>query len=261
MKIDLVITAGNIHPHYTPLFQFVHKVWKERFNLDCYLVLVANEIPNYLKYLEKFIILWKPVEGMNNIYVAQVIRILYPALFYNKNVLITDLDILPVKYSYFIESIEDIPDDYFISYTNRYIKQKMLAVCYNLAKGRIWSEIFNIKTKKDIVEKLNKWYNIEYNGIKNCPGWYTDQKKLYKKIFEWSYFEFRVKILNDKAIGYNRLNNRARDKKKIVPNIDKICDQIYQYSDIHMIKPYSKVRHHIIKLVNAIIKLEFNQDK
>ena len=112
-----------------------------------------------------------------------------------KNVLITDLDILPVKDSYFIEPIKDIPDDHFISYTNRYIKQKMLAVCYNLAKGSTWSEIFNIKTKKDIVEKLNKWYNIEYNGIKNCPGWYTDQKKLYQKIFGWSYFESRVKIL------------------------------------------------------------------
>jgi hypothetical protein len=166
MKIDFVLTAGNINSHYTNLYPLIYKIWKERFNLDCYLILVADEIPDYLEELKNYIILWKPIENINNIYVAQVIRILYPALFKNKNILITDLDIFPVSRKYFIDSIKDVDDNKFISYTNRYFKQKMVAICYNVAKSEVWSDIFGINTEDYIRKFLIEYYNNEYNGIK-----------------------------------------------------------------------------------------------
>ena len=97
MKIDMVLTAGNLNHHYLQLFPLIHKVWKKRFNLDCYCILISKDIPDYLNDLKEYIILFKPIERLNDIYVAQVIRLLYPALFPDKTVLITDLDILPVR--------------------------------------------------------------------------------------------------------------------------------------------------------------------
>lgn len=249
MKIDFVLTAGNINGHYTKLFPLIYKIWKFRFDLDCFLILVANEIPKYLLDFKNYIILWEN-KDMNDIYVAQVIRILYPALFPDKNILITDLDIFPVSKRYFLDSISEIEDNYFISYTDRALKQKMLTICYNVAKGDIWSQIFNIKTKKDINQRLKQWYNLEYTGKKNCPGWYTDQKKLFEYVYKWNK---NIIILKDKNIGYKRLGNRQRDKEKILKNFDEICKNLDKYSDIHCIKPYSKTGWYLRTLTEKLI--------
>ena len=250
MKIDFVLTAGNIHPHYTKLFPLVYKVWKERFNLDCYLILVAEEIPIYLLELKDYIILWKHNTNLKDSYISQVIRILYPALFPDKNILITDLDIFPIQKSYFIEPIKDIDDDKFVVYSDRSLKQNMINVCYNVAKGKTWSKIFNINSEKDIINKLNEWYNPEYTGKKNCKGWYTDQEKLYEYVTK---LDDDVIYFKDEDIGYNRLNNRQVNKVYIVNNFEEICNNINDYNDIHAIKPYSKTKWYLTQLVETLI--------
>ena len=35
MKIDLVLTAGNLNSHYTKIFPLIYKIWNIRFNLPC----------------------------------------------------------------------------------------------------------------------------------------------------------------------------------------------------------------------------------
>lgn len=252
MKIDFVLTAGNINSHYTKLYPLISKIWKKRFNLDCYLILVAKEIPDYLEEFKKFIILWEPIKDINNIFVAQVIRILYPALFKNKNILITDLDILPVSKKYFIDSIKDIEDNKFVSYTDRYFKQKMVAICYNVAKSEIWSDIFGIYTEDDITKFLIENYNNEYTGRKNCPGWYTDQLKLFEYLNKWKY-KVNYLILKDKNLNFKRLKNRQVNKEYIVKNFKKVLDELDLYTDIHAIKPYSKTGSYLRKITEKLI--------
>lgn len=250
MKIDFVLTAGNLNHHYLQIFPLIHQVWKKRFNLDCYLILVATEIPDYLIHLKDSIILFKPMENINDIYVAQVIRILYPALYPNKNILITDLDIIPVNKQYFIKPVKKLEQNFFVSYTDRYIKQEMLAICFNLAPGYVYSKMFNVLTLEDIKNKLIEWYNPDYTGRKNCPGWYTDQKQLYRHFYK---YQGNKKILNDKIIGFKRLNNRTRDKQYIVKNFNDILNNIEKYSDIHCIKPFSKTKNYLRKIVKKLI--------
>ena len=251
MKIDFVLTAGNINSHYTKLYPLIYKIWKERFNLDCYLILVADEIPEYLEELKNYIILWNQIENINNIYVAKVIRILYPALFKNKNILVTDLDIFPVSRKYFIDSIKDVDDNKFISYTDRYFKQKMVAICYNVAKSEVWSDIFGINTEDDIRKFLIENYNNEYNGRKNCSGWYTDQLKLYEYLNNWKKKENHL-ILKDKDLNFKRLNNRQVNKEYIVKKFKKVLDELELYSDIHAIKPYSKTGYYLRKITEKL---------
>ena len=246
----MVLTAGNLNDHYLQIFPLIHKVWKKRFNLECYCVLISKTIPDYLKDYKENIILFDPIEGLNNIYVAQVIRLLYPVLFPDKTILITDLDIIPVKKEYFIKPLEFVHDNTFVTYTERYKKQEMYAICYNVAKGKTFQKMFGISTKEEIIKKLKDWYNDDYTGKKNCPGWFTDQKKLYEHFEKYNDYK---SVLQDKKIGYKRLHNRARDKEIIVKNLDKILDNIEEYSDIHCIKPFNRTKGILKKIVRKLV--------
>ena len=205
MKIDLVLTACNNNNSYLNMYPLVYKVWKKRFNLDCYLILIDNSIPDFLKPYENYIILYSPIEGINTIYIAQTIRILYPAMFDNKNILITDMDIIPVLKTHFIDSVQDLSENAFIAYTDRYIKQKMLAICYNVANSNTWKKIFSINNINDITNLLKNWYDINYEGIKNTKGWFLDQQKLYENVIKYKTEENEVIFLQDKNIQYTHM--------------------------------------------------------
>lgn len=258
MKIDIVLTACNLNTYYLNLYPYVYNVWKEKFKLDLYLILISDEIPENLKSYEKFIILFKPITDINTCYIAQVIRILYPCLFENLNVLITDIDIIPISRKYFLESIEEYSNDKFISYTDRYIKNNMIAICYNVANSFTWKKIFNINNVDDIVNILKKNYIHGYNGGKNCDGWYTDQKLLFDYITEYKNIDLTsVIILKDEHIGYKRLDGKSAAKlNEIKTNKKNILESINTFSDFHIIRNY----HVNIKLLEDIIENILSQD-
>jgi hypothetical protein len=250
MKIDFVLTAVNNNSYYYNLYPYVSKVWKERFNLDLICIFIGEEIPQILEKYKENIILFKPIENINPIYIAQLIRILYPALFENKNILITDMDIIPISKYYFLEHLKNINEDYFITYTDRYIKQKMYAICYNVANSNIWKKIFNINSINDIKNFLIKYYNKNYDGRKNCDGWYSDQKLLYKYLQNYE----KLIILNDKQLNYKRLDGKGSIKLKyILDNIDNIVNNIEDYSDFHILRNYHKYLYIINKIIDKII--------
>ena len=222
------------------MYPHVYDIWKKRFNLDCYIILIAEKIPENLKNLEKYIILFDSIPNINDIFIAQNIRILYPALFENKNILITDIDIVPISKKHFIDSVEKYSDNNFISYTNRYLNQNMLAICYNLANSDTWKKIFKINNKNDIINILKSWYVQGYDGKKNCDGWFTDQKKLFEYVEnfrkESEENKNKVIILNDKDIFFKRLDKRQRDIDNIIKNKENYLMSIENYSDFHISK-------------------------
>ncbi|MBA42768.1 MAG: hypothetical protein CMF62_02020 [Magnetococcales bacterium] len=252
MKIDSILVSSNVCGHYLDLYPLVFRTWYDKFNIRCYLILIADKIPDNLKHLSDYIILFEPIPNLNDIYVAQVIRILYPALM-KGNVLISDVDIFPISKKYFIDSLEDIDENKFITFTDRYVKQNMYAICYNVANSNIWRDIFKINNKNDIVIKLKEWYNESFDGTKNCNGWFTDQLMLYKYTNKWNKETNNLIILEDKKLGFNRLDKRERNK--IVKEFDKYKSDIGNYTDFHCIKPYSKLKLYIKQLVNEIRKI------
>lgn len=251
MKIDLVLTACNMSDHYLKLYPNIVKVWKQRFNLDCHLILIADTIPDFLKNYPN-IILFKPIEGVNNVFTAQVIRILYPALYQNKNIMITDADIVPISTDYFINSIEKYPNDTFISFRDKYLKQNMLAICYNVANSNTWKNIFNINSEEDITKVIKSWYHNDYNAHKNCIGWYTDQQKLY----EYATKSDKLIILKDKDIKFKRLDKRQR--QYILTNLKEVKDDLSKgkYTDFHLIKPYNHYKKLIDELIDIICSIK-----
>ena len=188
---------------------------------------------------------------------SQCIRLLYPALFKNMNIIISDADIVPAKKEYFVDSVKDYSDDKFITYRDAYIPQKMYGICYNLANSKTWSELFSINDENDIRCTLQKWYTPLYNGKKNCAGWFTDQEMMFKYLQNWSNKDNHV-ILKDNDLKFNRLDKRHRN---FISSIHK--DLIYNienkiYTDFHFIRPYNKFKNKLLKITNMINKSNKN---
>jgi hypothetical protein len=253
MKIDIVLTSCNNNSKYLDLYPYIYDVWKKKFNLDCYLILISDKINNELLKYKSYIILFKPIENINTAFISQNIRILYPSLFDNKNILITDMDILPISYSYFIDSVKKYDNHSFITYTDRYVKFNQYAICYNLANSTIWKEIFNINNIDDINIILKKWYNNNYTGIKNCPGWKNDQYKLFEYVQKWNNINNRLVILNDKILNFKRLDKKKKIRNYITRNFSIVKENILKsnYTDIHI----SSKKSYTYKNINYFEKM------
>lgn len=257
MKIDMVLTACNMNYYYLNLFPYVRKVWKDKFNLDLFMILINDFIPENLIEYKNFIVLFKPIENMNTCYIAQVIRILYPSLFEDKNIIITDMDIIPISKKYYLDSIEKFSNNQFISYTDRYVNNKMLAICYNLANSNVWKKIFNINSIDDINKILVENYNQNYNGRKNCDGWYLDQQLLFKYVSNYKkIYPDDVIILNDIQTNYNRLDGKGTQRlNEIKQNQSDILVNINKYSDFHIIRGYDKNLTLLNNIIDAILSI------
>lgn len=228
---------------------------KKKFNVDCHLVLISNYVPDFLKEYSDNITLFQPLPNIHTAFIAQVIRILYPCMYRDKNVLITDVDIFPISYQYFIKSVEKISDNSFISYRNAYQSNNMIAICYNLANASTWREIFGMDCQQEIIKTIINWYQPQYDGTKNCIGWFTDQKKLYEYISIWKQRNNdRHVILDDKNMGFSRLDKRKRNY--ILCNLEKVKNDICHglYTDFHCIKPYHKYKKQIEEIIDTICK-------
>ena len=59
MKIDMVLTSCNLVEKYVSNYPIIFRVWRERFSLDCYLILISDHIPDFLSaYKKEFILLY-----------------------------------------------------------------------------------------------------------------------------------------------------------------------------------------------------------
>ena len=255
MKIDKCLVSCDLNMLYLDFFDIIKLMWKEICNIDIILLLVADEIPPTLKN-EPNIILFKPIKNMSTIFQAQCIRLLYPALL-TGNIIISDMDIIPLNKKYFIDSIANYDDTKFISYRDAYLSQNMIGICYNIANTNIWKQIFKINNHDDIVKTLQDWYNINYSGTKNCEGWFTDQEMLYTSLITWKNNKDHI-ILTDNDLNFVRLDKRHKNY------INKMTDTMIhniktnKYTDFHIMKPYSKYKNTINTIIS--LSLEYNHN-
>ena len=69
---------------------------------------------------------------MYSSFISQYIRILYPALLnYDKGVMITDIDMLPMNNTYYTNCVKNFKNSHFITFRNGRIDKKQLIICYN----------------------------------------------------------------------------------------------------------------------------------
>jgi hypothetical protein len=235
MKLDCVITSVNLNHKYSQFIPLFIKSWSKLLpHIDIKIILINDCIPDKYKEFKKNIILFKPIGKMHTAFIAQYIRILYPAILnYNNGILISDMDMIPMNDFYYTENIKNISDNKFVIFRDVIpLEFKQYPICYNVATNKVWSDIFKINSLEDINARLKKAYSeIHYDNTHGGSGWDKDQRDLYSLVLK---YENKV-ILTDKKCGYNRL-----DRIKFDGNIDKVKHLIEnkKYSDYHGIYNY-----------------------
>ena len=253
MKIDVVLVSSNDNKEYYRFYPYIKPIWEKVLQCKCILIYIGTVLPNELEKYRDDIIMFEPIENLHSAFIAQNIRLLYPALLdkYENGILVGDVDSIPLNRKYFVNQVEDIPDNYFINYShdpNMYIVNEYnLSFC--LTNSKVWKEIFNINDTESIKERLIEWNRLNGKYIfdekfrSKCVGFHFDQQILYKYIEEW------------KKENYNRLTLfNLNERKRLTPaliNENNFVQKIKngELDDNIFLRPYDKKYK-----INMIIK-------
>jgi len=240
MKLDYVILSSNDNPDYLNFWPIVSEAWK-LMGVEPILIYTGKEDINYKGNIVRF-----DSHNLDSAFVAQNIRILYPALLKDKNCIVSDIDNLPLSKKYFCNSIESIPDNSFVIYRPDACPPNMISMMWNASNSVTWNEIFKINSENDIYKKLKRWYSSKYS-IRG-KAWYTDQIKLRKYVNKFSRKNnHRLILLNDKETEFNRFNRTELD---LHYELMKSNNDIV-FTDFHMPRPYDE--HY--KIINEVFEL------
>ena len=192
MKLTHVMESVNNNPKY---YLFVAKqiIFWNKFDIKFICVFVGENIPYELKDYKDNIILWTKNLDLNTSYVAQNIRMYYPALINlpdNELIMITDMDMLPTNDTFYKKDLDKFTEKDFIYY--RHVDGNQIYMCYNAANPKIWSKLFHINNENDIEKKILENYDIHYDSIPGSIGWFIDQEIMYKNLINYE----NLKILN-----------------------------------------------------------------
>jgi len=208
MRLTHVLLASDLNPRYLEFWPLVSRAWTEVVGVEPVLVLVAREEEAPAELLEDpRVRRFEPVEGVHTAFQAQCIRLLYPALLdADGAVLISDMELMPMNRGYWHEPLAALDASFFVAYRDVLSSQSMVAIAYNAAEPRTWSEVFGIRSEDDVRERLSQWAEPrEYDGVRGGSGWFTDQVVLHDTLAEWSARSGRLWLLEDDFTGFRRL--------------------------------------------------------
>ena len=151
MLLTDVVTATNMNPTYYKFIPVFIKCWKKLFPaINIHIVVVADELIDELQPYKEHLKLFKPIDNVETSFIAQNIRLFYPALLKEAKggIIITDMDMVPMNTSYYVEPIKNISNDKFVCYRPlSCVGKNEMVICYNIAHQNTWSQIFNINTE------------------------------------------------------------------------------------------------------------------
>ena len=256
IKFETVFTATDInYLHYLPNFV---KSWNLVFpEIFLIIVFIGKEINFPKKYIfyKKYLIFIEPIHGFDTAYLAQNIRLYYPALLNSTGVLITDIDSYPMNRDYYLNVSRYSEYDQFISYRPQWVVgDDQLAMNYILASSETWGKVFKVNNIQDVINKLILHYPLNYGQqskelIWLKEGWFTDQQLLYNYAKEYD----KLVIMDDNITNFNRIdkiNMTIAKAKSLTVDIKK-----GKYSDYMTCRPdqpdYEEINNIII---NSLIK-------
>ena len=267
MILTDVLTASDLNPMYYKFIPIFIKTWKKLFpEINIHIILIANEIIAELQPYKDYIRLFPPIANIPTAFIAQNIRLFYPCFLENAKggILITDMDMVPMGSSFYINSIKNISDDKFICYRPlSCVGPNQMVICYNIAHSITWKKIFSIHSINNIrnilINNFEKYIgnNTQKHGH-HSEGWFTDQLYLYEKTQEWNNKTNNLVILNNKIHAIIGDGNVPHIKGsyyrlwKSFPREIKIIIKKNWMADFHMPRPYEKNKKVIDFIVNIL---------
>lgn len=242
MKIDKVILSSNENKEYLDFWPLVAEAWK---NLGIEPVLIYTGS----KSLEiKGNVIKIKIPLVKSSFVAQNIRLLIPFMFPDDVCIISDIDNMPLSEKYFQNSISQIEDNSFVIYRPNAASENMISIMWNAAKGKIWSQIFGVKSLLGLKFKIFIWYFYFYKFYRY--SWYTDQILLRKYVNKFKFKHPNTIIeLNDVETKFKRLDRATLDE-----DINNFKANSIIFSDFHMPRPFDKYKKIIEEVYDKVFR-------
>ena len=215
---DAVVMAVNDSIHYYTYVPHVIKGWK-KLGVKPHVYFIGDNIPDLLKDLVKQIV---PPQGTNPVSFAQVCRLLLPAIVDAKNVIISDVDMLPLPSTYWATS-GGHSTDAFVAMRKKNMRDYMMG--WNSASPEVWSKVFGLadRTQRGVINKMEEWRRT---GVWDDDDWNSDQRILLTKLKEFKKDGGDVVDLNEEILGASFLLGSVDHNKLRVGPLDgkkKLC--------------------------------------
>jgi hypothetical protein len=245
MELGLALMACDMNQDYIDFWPFARRAWLEIVGVQPLLVLIADDdqIPAELR-ADPFVVQFRPLEGVHTAFQAQCIRLLYPAVLETPDaVVISDVDLYPLRRSYFLNRIRRLDDRFFVSYRDVRLEWGQVAMAFNAAIPTTWSELFSVSSIDDVRRRLRDWTSgIEYDGRRAWPGWFTDQEILHRTLTTWPQAPHRWWAMDDDYTGYRRLDKLELEREDGLEPHRREEIRSGAYSDYVCLFPYREHR-------------------
>lgn len=238
MNIDYVVVSSDENQMYLDFWELTKKMWINVVGIKPILLKICDN-DSFIDYGDCIIIEIKKIENINTGLQAQLSRLYVSKYFENKNILISDIDMIPLSKDYFINQVKECDDQSIIIYSSdAYSDDRRYPMCYILANSEKYKKIFNI---------CNDFNSFITNILSNYNcGWDTDEIYMTNQIIN----------SGENIIKLNRgwINGMAKDRVDRVLwqyNIDKLKNNLY--IDSHLLRPYSQYYKEINKLIEYVL--------
>jgi len=244
MKIDYVVMGSDTNPMYLDFWPLVSKMWKTVFNITPVLGLICSEDSDFIQDEYGLVKKFKSISGVNEGLQSQIIRLYLPNIL-EGNILISDLDMLPLSKTYFVDNISSFDADkfYVLSSDNaECVANKEYPMCYNVGHSKMFKEILNVP---------DCWCSFATKiGALNL-GWSTDQLFLFEKINEYRKNNPNKVILKNR--GWTVRGPAERRIDRLYWSYDSGLVSSHYYIDSHMLRPYKQFKSEIDRLASCLM--------
>lgn len=231
MKIDYVIISSDDNPMYKGFYPIVAKRWLELGYKTYYLNITDNDeiIENEYGIIHKI----KSLDFVSTGFQSQVVR-LFSSKFIEGNIMMSDIDMLPINAEYYNQYLNELTDDNVIIYSGQpYGNVPYYPMCYVLSNSKNFRKYLEIEDMN-----FSEYCKILYDTY--GQAWNTDENFMYDKFQNF----------NDYLVVKKRDLKRRVDRGNWYYNIDLLKNGYY--IDSHMLRPYSQYKEHIDKLIENI---------
>ena len=254
MKITKAIVSSNDNPVYLDFWPVISKLWKIKFNIEPVLLYFGD---NYDNISQKYgtVINMPIIEGIPVSTQAQCSR-LWGAAQYGEEVVITsDIDMLPLSPTYYVDSIAGVPDDKFVS-LNPLDKNTYFPMCYNVGKSSTMKEILNVDDDwETFMVKLIKWADGDDCEDKYGMGNYWSLDETWTSTNVNAYKNVNADRIHP-IPRPNGVNGFRIDRPSWGYDVNLVVGNYYY--DSHSLRPYSENKETIDKLLYNSLIAELN---
>ena len=252
MKIDKIIISTNDSLDYIQFLPIICKAWKKLLGDQVSIVLgyATNKPESQWEWMREYAEVtrfWNPHIPSANL--AKVSRLLLASEFYDKNCLLSDIDMLPMQAKYFSD-ISDLlePGNIIFYSSDAYPWQgDRYPICYILANGYTYREIVNPQDLST-EELLDIWSCKHVDGkddVSKSP--FSDESLLRWMLIRWG----QKNRMNLRRRGW--INNIALgrvDRSRWYINPEALHNG--EYIDAHLLRPMSQYQDQIRPLTDYL---------